>query len=95
MYAVLWAHKSNLFFCKNYHSKKIFFNLFYDVLPISSASKGTYLKPTPLPYSIPFATRNNAHSFQKHYFYLAIAMSLHLKSTAIGTQKQCFYLQGL
>lgn len=76
-------------------NKKIFFNLFNAFLPISTASKGTYLKQTPLLYSIPFATMDNAYSFQKHYFYLAIAMSLHLKSTAIGTQKQCFYLQGL
>ena len=95
MYAVLWAHKSNLFFCKNYHSKKIFFNLFYDFPPISSASKGTYLKPTPLPYSIPFATRNNAHSFQKQSSCLTIALLLRFKSTAISMQKQCFYLQGL
>ena len=72
---------------------KLFFNIFYAFFYMSSTSKRNPSKIPSNPYSIPFATRNNAHSFQKHSFCLAITMSLHLKSTAIGTQKQCFYLQ--
>lgn len=69
---------------------KLFFNIFYAFFYMSSTSKRNPSKIPSNPYSIPFATRNNAHSFQKQSFCLTIAMQLRFKSTTISLQKLCF-----
>jgi hypothetical protein len=50
--------------------QKLFFNIFYAFFYMSSTSKRNPSKIPSLLYSIPFATRDNAHSFQKQPFAL-------------------------